>query len=88
MNRENVGFEDVEDIDPTQVFELTDDDLKSSADPLALKYVKYQRVTSLTLFFDENNGADITALGSIQLFGRTVLQMNMQNYKAKPDQQM
>ena len=72
VNRENMGFEDCDDIDPTQTFELTNDDLKEGAKPLLLKFVKFQRVRSITIFVEDNAGGDITALGMLSLFGRPI----------------
>lgn len=84
VNRENLGFEDCEDVDPTQTIHLTAEDLKESADPIALKFVLYQRVKSLTLFIEDNQGGDITALGGLKLFGRPVTSTNMADFKKNP----
>lgn len=81
VNRGNLGFEDCEDVDPTQTLHLTSEDLKESADPILLKYVKYQRVNSLTLFIEDNQGGEISALGGIKLFGRPVASTNMADFK-------
>lgn len=81
VNRENLGFEDCDDVDPTQTLHLTAEDLKESADPINLKYVLYQRVKSLTIFIEDNQGGEITALGGLQLFGRTLETTNMADFK-------
>lgn len=81
VNRENMGFEDCEDITPTQSFELEDDDLKESAKPLSLKFVKFQRVRSITIFIEDNNGGDISALGMLKFFGRSIAGTNMNDFK-------
>jgi hypothetical protein len=81
VNRENLGFEDCDDVDPTQTIDLTNADLKEGADPILLKYVKFQRVTSITIFIEDNAGGDITALGGLKLFGRTVATTNMNEFK-------
>lgn len=82
LNRE-VGFEDWEDVDPTQTLHLTAEDLKESADPTPLKYVKFQRVRSVTLFIEDNAGGDITALGGLKFIGRPVATVNMDDFKAQ-----
>jgi len=64
VNRENLGFEDCGDVDPTQTLELTASELRESADAVVLKFVKFQRVKSLTFFIEDNAGGDVTALGS------------------------
>jgi len=82
VNRNNLGFEDIEDVDPAQTITLTSADLLESAPPIQLKYVKFQRVKSLTLFFEENAGdPDITALGALQIMGRTIMGTNMNELK-------
>jgi PITH domain len=84
VNRENLGFEDCEDVDPTQTLHLTTEDLKESAEPILLKYVKYQRVKSITLFVEDNQGGDVTALGGIKIYGRPVESTNMADFKKNP----
>lgn len=82
VNRENLGFEDCDDVDPTQTLHLTAEDMKK---PIQLKYVKYQRVKSLTLFIEDNQGGDITALGGIKLFGFPVDSVNMSDFKKQQE---
>ena len=76
-----MGFEDCEDVDPTQEFELTDDDLKEDAEPLALKFVKFQRVKSITVFIEDNAGGETTALGMLQFYGQPIATTNMSELK-------
>lgn len=80
-----LGFEDVDDVDPTQEFELTSEDLRESSDPLMTKFVKFQRVKTLTIYIEENQGGEVTALGSIQLMGRPVATTNMSDFKKNPN---
>lgn len=86
VNRENLGFEDIEDVDPTQVLELTAEDLRESSEPIMTKFVKFQRVKSLTFFVEENNGGEVTALGSLKLMGRPVATTNMSEFKKNPNE--
>lgn len=86
VNRENLGFEDCDDVDPTQTLNLTTEDLKEEAPPVALKYVLYQRVSSLTIFIEDNQGAEITALGGLQLLGQTMDTVNMADFNKKEPQ--
>jgi len=81
VNRENLGFEDCDDVDPTQTLHFTAEQLKENADPIALKFVKYQRVKSLTLFIEDNQGGEITALGGLKFVGRTLINTNMAEFK-------
>mmetsp|Transcript_24517 Transcript_24517/g.53711 ORF Transcript_24517/g.53711 Transcript_24517/m.53711 type:complete len:187 (-) Transcript_24517:944-1504(-) len=81
VNRVNLGFEDIEDVDPTTTIELTAEDLKENADKLLLKFVQYQRVKSITVFVEDNNGGDISALGGLKFFGLPVATTNMADFK-------
>lgn len=83
MNRDNLGFEDCDDVDPTQTLHLTTEDLKESADPINLKFVKYQRVNSLTIFITDNQGGDVTALGGLKIYGRPLASTNMADFNKK-----
>jgi hypothetical protein len=81
INRENLGFEDCDDVDPEQTLELTAADLRESSSPSALKYVKFQRVKSLTFYIEDNAGADISALGGLKIYGRPTETTNMKDFK-------
>mmetsp|Transcript_20714 Transcript_20714/g.60245 ORF Transcript_20714/g.60245 Transcript_20714/m.60245 type:complete len:189 (-) Transcript_20714:441-1007(-) len=83
VNRVNIGFEDVDDYEPTAELELSADDLKEDADPIKLQYVKFQRVKSITLFVEENDGGDVSALGGLEILGRPVATTNMNDFKSK-----
>lgn len=85
VNRVNLGFEDIEDVDPTTTFDLTAEDLKEGADHKLLQYVRYQRVKSITVFVEENAGGDVTALGGLKFFGKHVAAMNVNDFKSKQD---
>eukprot|EP00980_Cylindrotheca_fusiformis_P005901 scaffold1242_cov123-Cylindrotheca_fusiformis.AAC.10 len=85
VNRNNLGFEDIDDVDPTQILELTADDLREGSDPIATKYVKFQRVKSITFYIEENNGGEVSALGSLKIMGRPVASTNMNEFKKNPD---
>lgn len=80
VNRTNIGFEDWEDVDPTQTLHLTTEQLKESADPISLKYVKYQRVKNLTFFIEDNQGGEVSALGGMKLFGKPVQTPKMSDF--------
>lgn len=87
VNRTNLGFEDIDDVEPTQIFELTAEDLREGAEPLATKYVKFQRVKNLTIYIEDNAGGEVTALGSLRLMGRPVATTNMSEFKKNPNQE-
>ena len=85
VNRENLGFEDCEDVDPEQTLDLTAESLRESSDPINLKYVRFQCAKSLTLFIEDNNGGEISALGMLKLYGRPVASTNMSDFKKQPE---
>jgi len=81
VNRVNLGFEDIEDIEPTQSITLTSSDLQEISNAIDLYYVKFQRVKSLTFFIEDNSGGDVTAIGGLQIMGKTVATTNMNDFK-------
>jgi hypothetical protein len=81
INRVNLGFEDIEDVDPAQSITLTSADLQEISGAIDLYFVKFQRVKSLTFFIEDNAGADVTAIGGLQIMGRTVATTNMNDFK-------
>mmetsp|Transcript_14697 Transcript_14697/g.35413 ORF Transcript_14697/g.35413 Transcript_14697/m.35413 type:complete len:195 (+) Transcript_14697:171-755(+) len=83
VNRNNLGFEDIEDVDPAQSITLTSGDLQEISDAIDLYYVKFQRVKSLTLFIEDNAGGDVTAIGGLKIMGRTIATTNMNDFKSK-----
>jgi len=83
VNRNNLGFEDIEDVDPTQELEVSAADLGENADPIPLKFLKFQRVQSLTLFIKDNSGGDVSALGGLKIMGNLVSATNMNDFKSK-----
>ena len=85
VNRNNLGFEDIDDVDPTMELELTAEDLKENADNTLVQYVKFQRVKSITLFVEENNGGEITSLGALRFYGKPVATTNMNDFKKNPN---
>jgi len=77
----NISFNDVEDITPTQVVALGAKDLQGDKD-IVLKFVKFQRVRSITLFFEENQGdSDVTVINNVTFIGSPVEGTNMKNLK-------
>lgn len=81
VNRHNLGFEDIDDVDPTSVLELTPEDLREDAEPIQLKFVQYQRVKGITLFIEDNSGGEVSALGGLKFFGKPVATTNMKEFK-------
>jgi len=81
VNRNNLGFEDIEDVDPAQSITLKSGDLQEISNAIDLYYVKFQRVKSLTFFIEDNGGADVTGIGGLQIMGKTTATTNMNDFK-------
>jgi hypothetical protein len=67
INREDIDFSTVDDIEPVQEWKLNEN-FDGSLE-YATKISKFQNVTSLTLFFPENFGAEHTLISYIGLKG-------------------
>mgnify|MGYP001260944547 FL=1 len=73
VNRVDMGFSDAADAIPADEFELSEEDLADGGgEGKKVSFVKYQRVQSLTIFIEENAGADTTTLGGLKIFGMSV----------------
>ncbi|KAJ0392260.1 hypothetical protein P43SY_002903 [Pythium insidiosum] len=81
-NRPNLGFSDAGDVEPTQTIEVSDPaELAKPGKDIELRFVKFQRVKSLTIFVEENHGAEDTALANLKLFGEPIAGTNMNELK-------
>lgn len=79
-NGVNMSFENCEDLKPTQEFQLTAADLV--VDSMTKLYaVKFQRVNTITVFIEDNNGADFTQISSLKFFGTTTTGTDMAAFK-------
>ncbi|CEG49646.1 Thioredoxin-like protein [Plasmopara halstedii] len=85
VNRPNLGFSDATDVEATQTIELKKEDLVPEND-IELRFVKFQRVTSISIFVEENNGADETIISSLKFFGEPLAGTNMNELKKISDE--
>ena len=70
----NLGFEEAEDIQPTQTFELMegDWDVNTGTAKLELRFVKFQNVTSLVLFVVDGDGeGERTRIDRLRVIGES-----------------
>ena len=66
----------------TTQFELTEAEISNPGGiEKQVRYVKFQRVSSLSIFVEENFGGDITALGGLKIHGVPVQGTNMNELK-------
>ncbi|KAI0256532.1 PITH domain-containing protein [Lactifluus subvellereus] len=72
VNRNAIGFEDVEDAEEpevAQVLELPEDSIKEGR-PINLRFVRFQSVNSLHIFVNSNHGGEeTTRLDAIDILG-------------------
>ncbi|KAF6775864.1 hypothetical protein AHF37_04158 [Paragonimus kellicotti] len=74
-------FSACESAEAVQTFNLEPKDLADGA-VLTLNYVKFQKVTTLTIFVADNQkGTDVTRINKLRFFGSPVSTTNMQNFK-------
>ncbi|KAJ8576540.1 hypothetical protein ON010_g2671 [Phytophthora cinnamomi] len=85
VNRPNLGFSDAGDVEPTQTIELKEEDLLPEND-VELRFVKFQRVKNITVFVEENNGAEETVISSLKFFGERLAGTNMNELKKVSDE--
>ncbi|TDH73721.1 hypothetical protein CCR75_007247 [Bremia lactucae] len=85
VNRPNLGFSDAGDVEATQTIELTEEDFKPEND-VELRFVKFQRVKSITVFVEENGGAETTVISSLRFFGEPLAGTNMNELKKISDE--
>ncbi|XP_020206574.1 PITH domain-containing protein At3g04780 [Cajanus cajan] len=79
-NKEHMGFSNVNDFPPSDVANLSEENLKGK--PVILKYVKFQNVRSLTIFIEDNqSGSELTKVQKIVLHGTTVETTDMKGLK-------
>lgn len=84
-NHASLGFSEASSETPVQQFDLTSANLIESQ-PVLLKYVKFQRVTHLTVFIEDNQGdEESTRIQSIRLFGITGDSMDVAAIKKVED---
>lgn len=81
VNRTSVGFDEAEAEAGTQALELESEDVLEGK-PVALKYVKFQKVQSVTVFIGSNfEDEDVTRLSKIVLFGTPQFTTNMNEWE-------
>ncbi|KAG9286177.1 hypothetical protein G9A89_003524 [Geosiphon pyriformis] len=81
VNRLNLGFDETESIQATQILELTENDYEENAF-VPLRFVKFQIVTNLVVFVQDNLGdEDTTIIKELAFIGSPVETTKMDNLK-------
>jgi len=75
-----MDFDSAMSLKPVQELELTSGDLDGT--PVALFYVKFQNVTNVTVFVEDNqDGSDVTQIDYFSLIGSPISSTNMADFK-------
>jgi len=81
VNRPAIDFNDAKNNEAVQTLEFEKKNLTEGA-PVELRFVKFQSVQSLSLFFAANQtGSDQTSIKSITFFGTPIVTTNMKEFK-------
>jgi hypothetical protein len=81
-NRVSVSFDDMGAAAPTQVLELTANDVKAETAPTPLKQVLFSRVNSVSIFIESNQDEqDLTSIGKLRFFGKPLGSTNVSQIK-------
>jgi len=78
LDKVNMGFEDAEE-EAVQELQLSAENV--AGEPVPLRFVKFQNVSSLQLFFQENFGAPTTRVQRLEFFGQPASSMDMKDWK-------
>ncbi len=79
INKAPMSFDDVDAIDPMEELELQEGELEGD---IILNFVKYQNVSNLTIFVENNReGGDVTQMSKLEIHGAPLLQSDMKNLK-------
>ncbi|RIB26309.1 galactose-binding domain-like protein [Gigaspora rosea] len=80
-NRCNLGFENVEDIVETQLFQLTENDCVDNTIKILLEFVKFQNISQITIFIENNIGnKETTSFKQLKLIGTPIKTTSMENF--------
>lgn len=79
-NRSKLGFNEVDSVPAEQELELSESDIEGA--PIQLKFVKFQKVSNLQIFVENNQGGgEITRIDSLKFFGAPEQTPNVNNLK-------
>ena len=79
VNRPALGFDELDDIEPTQKLALRAEDVAGGRE-VKLKFVSFTRVNSLHVFLDAEGG-DVVAVSSLRFVGAPVAGTDMSKLK-------
>jgi len=72
VNQPNMDFSNADNLTPIQEISLGESDYKEGTSVIALKYVKFQNVNSLSFFVDKNiGGVDTSSITHLTILGNS-----------------
>jgi len=80
QGKHDIGFAEAEDETPTQSLELEEGDVNEGK-AVQVRFVKFQNVQTLQLFFEANFGSEVTKVSRIQILGQPSQAMDMKAWK-------
>jgi len=80
-NRPTIDFNDAKKSESVQTLEFEKKQIIDGT-PVELRFVKFQNVQSLSLFFEKNqSGSDQTSIKSVTFYGTPIATTNMKEFK-------
>ncbi|RHZ77058.1 hypothetical protein Glove_186g143 [Diversispora epigaea] len=87
VNRLNLGFDETDSIEETQLLELTIEDYEEEK-IIPLRFVKFQSVTTLVIFVQDNIGdEETTIIKELKFIGSPAEAIKMENWKGKNEEE-
>lgn len=80
QGKDHIGFEEAADEEPMQALNLEAEQVNKGV-IVPVRFVKFQCVSSLQLFFQENYGASVTKVQRVEFFGEPAQKMDMKDWK-------
>ncbi|CAE8619350.1 unnamed protein product [Polarella glacialis] len=80
----DIGFQEAEDQEAVQLLDLSTSQVEGG-DPVPLRFVKFQSVSTLQLFVQENFGAEVTCILQLQFWGTVAETVDMKAWKPTVD---
>eukprot|EP00919_Chromeraceae_sp_WS-2016_P080669 GHVR01190666.1.p1 GENE.GHVR01190666.1~~GHVR01190666.1.p1 ORF type:complete len:193 (+),score=41.66 GHVR01190666.1:22-600(+) len=85
-NKMSMGFSDAESDSCLQQFELTEQILQEQQ-IVPLRLVKFQNISSIQAFIEDNHGGEVTMISRVELFGTPSDSMNMKDWAPTKEDQ-
>lgn len=80
QGQKDIDFQDAEEAEPLQMLNLTASQI-DACDPVALRFVKFQHVSTLQLFVQNNFGADVTRIERLEFWGTPAENVDIKDWK-------